>query len=141
MILISHRGNIDGPNKERENSPDYIKEALDLNYDVEIDVWYINKQFYLGHDRPQYSVEPIFLYDNRLWCHAKNLDALLEMKRLGVHFFWHEYDKFTLTSKRYVWSYPSDTDYEKTICVLPELYDFFPKTCTGICSDYISRYK
>ena len=28
MILISHRGNIDGPNLEKENDPEYILNAL-----------------------------------------------------------------------------------------------------------------
>jgi hypothetical protein len=49
MILVSHRGNISGPNKERENSPQYIQEALDLKYDVEVDVW-VNDEIWLGHD-------------------------------------------------------------------------------------------
>ena len=40
MKLIAHRGNIDGPNPERENSPEYIEEALKAGYDVEVDVWY-----------------------------------------------------------------------------------------------------
>ena len=38
MILISHRGNINGPNPEMENNPEYIQKALDLGYDVEVDV-------------------------------------------------------------------------------------------------------
>jgi len=38
MILISHRGNINGQNLEKENSPDYVLEALSKNYDVEVDV-------------------------------------------------------------------------------------------------------
>ena len=29
MILIAHRGNRNGKNVDRENSPDYIQEALD----------------------------------------------------------------------------------------------------------------
>ena len=37
MILISHRGNIDGKIVERENHPEYIDEAIALGYDVEID--------------------------------------------------------------------------------------------------------
>ena len=39
MILISHRGNITGPNKEMENKPEYIEKTLKMGYDVEIDVW------------------------------------------------------------------------------------------------------
>ena len=40
MIFISHRGNLEGPNPERENNPDYISEALERVYSVEVDVWY-----------------------------------------------------------------------------------------------------
>ena len=41
MILISHRGNIDGKIVERENHPDYIDKAISEEFDVEIDVWMI----------------------------------------------------------------------------------------------------
>ena len=45
MILISHRGNLDGVNPDRENSPTYIKEAISSGFDVEIDVhWYDNEE-------------------------------------------------------------------------------------------------
>jgi len=50
MRLISHRGNINGKNLERENSFPYIQEALQLGYEVEIDIWVINNEVYLGHD-------------------------------------------------------------------------------------------
>ena len=80
MILISHRGNINGKNSDRENSIEYIEEALDMGYNVEIDVWVIDNKFYLGHDNPLYEVDFLFLINNKLWCHAKNLEALLKMK-------------------------------------------------------------
>ncbi len=38
MFYISHRGNIDQIIPERENSPDYINEAIAQGYHVEIDV-------------------------------------------------------------------------------------------------------
>ena len=38
MIKISHRGNIKGPNMDRENRPSYVDAALQLGYDVEVDV-------------------------------------------------------------------------------------------------------
>ena len=56
MILISHRGNINGVNLERENTQSYIQEAIDLGYDVEIDVRYIDKKFWLGHDKSDYEI-------------------------------------------------------------------------------------
>ena len=74
MILISHRGNISGPNLERENHPEYIFEALQAGYDVEIDVWFVDGKFMLGHDEPQYEF-PFPLLDNnysKIWLHCKN---------------------------------------------------------------------
>ena len=60
MILISHRGNLNGKTDD-ENKPKYIEEALSQGFDVEVDVWYDNKQFYLGHDEPQYLIQKDFL--------------------------------------------------------------------------------
>ncbi len=36
--IISHRGNLDGPIPERENSPDYIDQAIKWGFVVEIDI-------------------------------------------------------------------------------------------------------
>jgi hypothetical protein len=77
--LISHRGNINGPNKKLENSPNYIREALDHGFDVEIDVWVLDGKYFLGHNAPQYPVLEEFLQNEKLWCHAKNLAALEQM--------------------------------------------------------------
>ena len=46
MYLISHRGNINNIDKDRENSPDYINEALRQNFHVEIDLWFDKNRFY-----------------------------------------------------------------------------------------------
>jgi len=56
MILISHRGNIDGKIENLENSPVYIDQSLSLGYDVEIDVWVVEGVLFLGHDKPQYDI-------------------------------------------------------------------------------------
>ena len=61
MKIISHRGNISGPNPDKENHPDYISCALFKVFDVEIDVWFINNEFWLGHDAPKYKVHKDYL--------------------------------------------------------------------------------
>ena len=83
MILISHRGNIDGKKPERENSPEYILEAIEFGYHVEVDVWYKDNQLYLGHDGPQYETDVAFLKNEKLWCHCKNSEALAETMKVG----------------------------------------------------------
>jgi hypothetical protein len=57
MILIAHRGNITGPIPSLENEPSYLSDAINEGFDVEIDLWFVNNQLYLGHDNPQYKIE------------------------------------------------------------------------------------
>ena len=52
-LYISHRGNLHGPNSCLENTLDYITEAINCGFDVEIDVWLHKNKWYLGHDEPQ----------------------------------------------------------------------------------------
>ena len=47
MIHISHRGNINGKIVERENSPEYIQEAVTAGYFCEVDVWHDNDDYTL----------------------------------------------------------------------------------------------
>ena len=60
MILISHRGNTNGIRKD-ENSPYRIIDVLNNGYHCEIDVWYESNKFWLGHDKPTYSIDLNFL--------------------------------------------------------------------------------
>ena len=106
MIYISHRGNIIGSVSGKDNNPDYVEKALRSGYDVEVDVWGISDRFLLGHDYPTYRIEPGFLTREKIWCHAKNPRAIVELKKLGAHFFWHGNDDYTLTSRGFVWTYP-----------------------------------
>ena len=150
MKLIAHRGNIDGPNSIEENTPEYIDIAIQLGYDVEIDLRLKNHKFYLGHDESQYQVSMSWLVErkNNLWIHCKNLDCLNTFSNTSINFnyFWHQEDDFTLTSLKYIWTYPGKSYTFKSIIVMPEwnteLKNFlnllkFP--CYGICSDYIEK--
>ncbi len=141
MKLISHRGNTSGPAPEQENSPSYIKEALDMGYDVEIDVWNINGSWFLGHDDPCYEIDFKFLNHAKLLCHAKNLAALDKMlAHTNIHCFWHQEDHYAITSEGYIVSYPGYEVTNRTICMKPELAR--PNLdCHGICSDYIALFR
>ncbi len=140
MIIIAHRGNILGPKPQKENSPDYILEALSLGYDVEVDVWFENSRWFLGHDSPEYEVRLDFLKKTGLWCHAKNHQALSEMLKEGVHCFWHEEDKITLTSRGFMWALPGNHS-EGSIIVMPEGFNSDISKNIGVCSDYAKKYK
>jgi len=141
MKIISHRGNLNGRNPSTENSLPAINVALYHGFDVEIDVWYRNNNWYLGHDKPQYFIDEPFLENKKLWCHAKNLDALnLMIKNKKIHCFWHQNDDFTLTSKNYIWTYPNKDAGSNSIIVLKNSKDKIPKKCFGICTDFALSY-
>ena len=142
MLLISHRGNIDGPNKDRENNPEYIQNALNNGYEVEVDIWFKNNSFYLGHDKAEFLIDENFLKKKKLWFHAKNYDALKNLKNFDINYFWHQEDDYTITSKGNIWVYPGKVFDKNSIAVLPERFtDKINLSCEGVCSDYIERYK
>ena len=147
MILISHRGNIAGPHPDKENDPDYIKEALKAGYDCEVDVWYENNHFTLGHDYGVYRVDQSFLINSHLWCHAKNVEALREMMRIKmIHCFWHQEDDVTLTSQNFIWCYPgkefpSPNSIALMISKHPKFSNVPITGYAGVCSDYIQLFK
>ena len=82
MKIISHRGNLTGPDPKQENKPSQILKVLEKGYEVEVDVWYENKKFYLGHDKPQYdfTYELIEKFYSKLWLHAKSFETLNKFK-------------------------------------------------------------
>jgi hypothetical protein len=147
MILISHRGNLNGPIRDLENSPTYIDLAFAEGYDAEIDIWFINGNIFLGHDEPTYLVNDDWIINRkeRLWLHCKNIDALIYLKNIksfNINYFWHQKDDVTITSLGYFWTYPGKQLTENSIAVLPEI-SFFQnlEISKGICSDFVFKYK
>lgn len=108
MRLIAHRGNWAGKQLDYENRPDYIETAIDYGYDAEIDLWVMNGVLFLGHDAPEYSINESYLEDLQeyLWIHAKTISAIEWLSKTNLHWFWHENDKITMTSKGCIWTYP-----------------------------------
>ena len=147
MKYIAHRGNISGRDINQENHPNYIDKAICLGYDVEVDVWYIDGKLLLGHDLPLHEVSYGFFINPKIWTHCKNSEALLffaEHNDTFLNFFWHEKDKYTITSKGIVWAYPGSKLNAMSVSVLPETtFDISVQTnpIYGICSDYIEMYK
>jgi hypothetical protein len=143
MKFISHRGNLTGVYPEKENSPAYIQEALSAGFDCEIDVWYIDGKLLLGHDAPTYTTTVEFLQDNRLWCHAKNAEALEFMLANNIHCFWHENDQRVLTSRGYVWTYPHKQLINNAVIVVLDKeinYEFISRA-VAVCGDHVQSWK
>lgn len=154
MIIIAHRGNLEGPNPSRENSPEYIDEAIEAGFDVEIDVRCKDHKFYLGHDEPQYYVPMSWLYQrkDKLWIHCKDLRSLdvLSSSPVDFHYFWHSIDRYTLTSKGIGWVLVGQFPFKKSIVVLPESIHYYDEHegkfdrllgTMGVCTDKPLFYK
>jgi hypothetical protein len=147
--IISHRGNLSGRDASEENSPLAICRALAEGYDVEVDVYWHNEQFWLGHDMPQYLTTSVELCNPRLWCHAKDPIALQQLLDHGAHCFAHNEDDWALTNQGFIWYFAGQqVPTSRTILVLPE------KSATrahgrasnirnyaGVCTDYPRRYE
>jgi len=152
MIFIAHRGLITGPDIEKENKVATIDFAIKEGFDVEVDLWVLDNKLYFGHDLKdieKISFEYISERKKSLWIHAKNSEALRLLSMLdekeGLHFFWHQEDNYTLTSKNIPWIYPGCQAMPTGIIVLPELVmdtnNIKNMTVKGVCSDYIGAIR
>lgn len=143
MKYIAHRGNLSGPNKHKENSPSYLLNAMDAGFDVETDVWFIDGKFFLGHNTPDYEIDIQFLKNQKVWAHAKNIEALHEMlKYKSINCFWHQEDDYTVTSKGIIWSYPGKETCGNSVCVMPENVNFDCSFKSGwVCTDFVKWFE
>lgn len=146
MILISHRGNLLGPNKETENNPKRILECIKFGFTVEVDLRINENGLMLGHDSPTYLIGESFLSDNRnsLVIHAKDIHTASKLLATDhkYNWFFHDLDRMTLTSWKWMWLYPGE--YSKDGVILnfndPSISGFETRECFGICTDYPTKY-
>tara|TARA_R110002110_G_scaffold55143_5_gene157562 strand:+ start:402 stop:884 length:483 start_codon:yes stop_codon:yes gene_type:complete len=151
VIYIAHRGNLDGPNPDKENHPDYIHAAVQQGYAAEVDLWRVEDNFFLGHDSPQYRINEKYLdllaSSGVLWTHIKNVEAfdyLVSHNKQQWNFFWHQEDDYALTSLGHIWAYPGKKLTNNAICVLPEhtkraILEI--SKCKGVCTDYVYKFE
>lgn len=143
MILIAHRGNIDSVKPDKENTQDYIDEAIIFGYDVEIDVRLIDNKLYLGHDTPDHEVSMGWLLDRRheLWVHTKNFSALNLLIDTDLRTFYHQKEDHTIINNcNLIWSHNLEEANSKSIIPLldaADIFDFEKYNVYGICSDYV----
>lgn len=148
--MIAHRGNTCGPNPDRENTAEYIQEAIDKGYHVEIDLRVAEDDLFLGHDDPDRRVELRWLVEraDKLLIHAKNREALQLCLAHSLHCFAHQKDDFTMTSEGYVWVHdPRDEITADSIVPLITRYEVFEyerlDEVRGLCTDWpdlVPRY-
>jgi len=144
--LISHRGNLNGVNPDRENSPSYIQEAITAGYDVEIDVHWWNSGIWLGHDKPDWEIPLSFLEDikDRVWIHCKNFQAFSHLLNTDFRIFFHENERYAMINNGLIWAHDLDMINEK--CIIPllskeQVLGWEETKVYGVCSDYVELFK
>lgn len=150
MISIAHRANLVGPNPSAENQPDVVEELLTLCpwVDVEVDLWSIGQDYFLGHDGPEHRVSVAWLdtYAPRLWIHAKNPAACMECILHHWRCFAHDTDRYVLTSTGQLWTYPDAKTMltASSVIVMPEwinenvrVYNELHTGIYGVCTDLV----
>lgn len=134
-MIISHRGNLDGPGTENTN--EQIKKAINAGFFVEVDVWGIKGELWLGHDRPKEK----YIESPKMIFHCKDIHAAEICRLMGVHYFLHELDKRVLTSFGYLWTFPNQQIGTNSIACLPELYPKWDiSKAAALCTDYPIKY-
>ena len=145
MKIISHRGNLAGPNLINENTHDYIDIALKKGFDVEIDLWKINQKYFLGHDKPEKQVELSWLEERKkyLWIHTKNIRSFESLIKLdnGFIFFYYSKEPIVLVSNGIIWTHEPKQIKVYKLCIIPlinkdEIIENENYKWHGICTDY-----
>jgi len=149
---ILHRGLSNGPDATLENNYENLLARIGEGWHVEVDVWFEDGRWWLGHDYEVAKLREIS--DSELenlsagsWFHCKNVAALAEMSHLsqgrpGWRFFSHDHDEAVLTSTGQIWCYPGVSCDYNWIAVLPERcerWNLDERGLVGICSDYLPR--
>ena len=82
LKIISHRGNIKGPQPDKENRPSYIDCAIGNGYQVEIDVNLRDGELWLGHDEPQYKINHKWIDERAIICGC-TVKTLMQLESAG----------------------------------------------------------
>ncbi|SRR3990167_10795373 len=140
-LVISHRGNLIGSDHKRENTLSAIKECIQFGFSVEIDIFRMGNNLYLGHDSVQEKIGLDFLslWSSKLWIHCKNLcalDYLTQYEELKT--FWIQNDAYSLISDGTIWTHHGQITTDKCILMIVEKPTKFsiPDKYLGLCSDY-----
>jgi hypothetical protein len=144
--FISHRGNLVHKDLNRENKIASIMNVIEKGFDCEIDIWSIDNNLYLGHDKPdeKINIKTIFELKKNLWIHCKNLEGLnffTENSIDDLNYFWHQQDDYTLTSLNFIWTYPNKKVSNNSVIVDLSHTVKIDKTIYGVCSDNIQDAK
>lgn len=145
-LRIAHRGLLDGPSVEFENSIEKLTYNCSNGIHSECDVWLVDDIYWLGHDTPTNRIPLEWLCDNSeyLLIHAKTPEtfhALYKINNLeaaNLHLFYHTDEDIVITTYGDVIVYPGKTVLPGWMSMMPERAPEQSNiSAAAICSDYV----
>lgn len=139
---IAHRALVAGPDHEKENNIQTIHTRCQQGLSSEIDIWFHEEEFWIGHDAPRERVTLEFLTSEFLWIHAKNgeafykLQAISNERGLGLRIFYHTQEHYALTTVGDTIILPGVPDIDGFCYMMPEMDRVIPTVAAKICSDF-----
>lgn len=130
-LIIAHRGLTNGPDAELENNQERIQRRSEAGRSSEIDIWWKDDSFWIGHDAPYERVTKEFLCMPYLWIHAKHVEAFYQLQRVAnesgvpLRIFYHTDEDYVLTTCGDTIIYPGLLETEGWVYMMPE-------TCSGV---------
>jgi hypothetical protein len=146
--IIAHRGLLTGPDTVLENTLEQLRKNFQNQIISEVDIWYQEDTFYLGHDSPTYKISLDWILQNKKYIliHAKNVEAFAIFQKLqsrdgiDLHYFFHTSENVVFTSRGYIIPYVGEDVYDGWIYMMPERTECKKmKNAVGpgmFCSDY-----
>jgi hypothetical protein len=140
MLIISHRGKLDG--EEPGNEPLQIERCIAEGFQVEVDLFWDGKKAFFGHDGPTYPVVLEEWDREDIFFHLKT-PLLPDFKKADA--FGIDSDPFVLTLRGYVWTNYGTAANKDSIVCSPELVgaeealeSFLQRVegAAGICTDF-----
>ncbi len=154
--IISHRGNLYGPQTANENSRESIIETIENGFCIEIDLWKLHVgQLWIGDKKPEYRIfhQELDKHRNKMYINCKNEEASEYCFDHKYRWFKDSGPIFTLNGDSWIHAnLPEstsieDVDYNKII-FLPEQSDRkdmnplpFGLSDWHVCTDYPILYQ
>jgi hypothetical protein len=159
MLLISHRGNVDGITPSKENTIPYMQQALARGFHVETDIYEHAGELYFGHaygdSGEKVNWDFLACNSHKLLLHCKDARSIGIISKHDLNWFCQEHDSYAISSRDLVIAHSKqggmvysklDRYLDSTIIMLPEKNGLGKKFleelgCVGVCSDIISFYE
>lgn len=147
-LRIAHRGLRNGPNADIENTIPLLEKNIRSCITSEVDVWYRDNKYWLGHDAPACEITLDWLVTHRdyLLIHAKDLVTFHTLTRykdehgILLHIFYHTDEDVVLTTQDICIVYPGKEVLKGWMSMMPERANHVSTLrSVAICSDYSSK--